>query len=324
MADDEQVEEEPSEEELLRSSFDVFSAQNPRLGDMREAVLTFRHETRRWSDLPAETFVRAALSSVGPGACISVMVMKHHRLESLPLDFHEIGSHMLHLNLSYNRIQSFLLPNPSKFLLLNELLLVGNGLETLDSDLGHLPCLKVLDVSNNSLTELPLCVTRLSSLTVLNVSFNKLTTICGEIGQLKHLEELELQNNQLEELPDEFGHLNLNCLHLSCNLLTSNVMKVISQITSLQELYFAQNRIKQIPLEFLCLSNLKRVVTNGNPLSFPPMRCCRQGLTEIKAFLEKKLDKCKTENICHGNVHVVRNPYYADTDSEGDYQTDSD
>jgi Leucine-rich repeat (LRR) protein len=327
MADEEVVRDPPTEEELLMSSFVVFSSDIPRVDNMREAVLTFRFEERKWTDLPEGTFTSTARLSVGPSTCIAVMIMKHHHLTSLPKDFHEIGSHMMHLNLSYNKIRSFGLPNPSSFVSLNELLMTGNGLKTFDPSIRNLPCLKVLDVSNNLLEEIPSCIAQLKGLKTMNASFNNIRSICKDVDQMSQLTELELQNNKLKQLPVAFSRLQVEILHLSCNCLGNQAMEIVAGISSLQELYVAHNCISVLPMDVRLLTNLKRLVTDGNPITSPPVKHCRRGVSHVQSVLQSKFIKSGAEGILQlgsgSDIYVANNPCY-ESDPERDYQTDSD
>jgi Leucine-rich repeat (LRR) protein len=75
------------------------------------------------------------------------------------------------------------------------------------------------NLSNNYLSgALQSQVGNLKALKVLNLSNNKFTGIPAEIGQLKDLEILDLSNNLITGLPSELGNLsNLKLLDLSGN-----------------------------------------------------------------------------------------------------------
>jgi len=79
--------------------------------------------------------------------------------------------------------------------------------------------LEELDVSNNRLTgAIQSQVGQLKNLRVLNASDNQMTGVPAEVGQLVKLQILNLSNNQITGLPNELGNLqNLNNFNISGN-----------------------------------------------------------------------------------------------------------
>ena len=79
--------------------------------------------------------------------------------------------------------------------------------------------LEELNVSHNKLNGgIQSQIGRLKNLKILNASNNLMTGVPAEIGQLTKLESLDLSNNQLTGLPNELGNLkNLKTLNLSGN-----------------------------------------------------------------------------------------------------------
>lgn len=80
--------------------------------------------------------------------------------------------------------------------------------------------LEQLNVSHNSLTgAIQSQIGQLKNLKVLNASYNQMTGVPAEVGQLQNLQVLDLSYNQLTGLPNELGNLkNLKTLNLSGNL----------------------------------------------------------------------------------------------------------
>lgn len=76
-----------------------------------------------------------------------------------------------------------------------------------------------LDLSNNSIDgALQSQIGQLKKLKVLDLSNNKFTGVPAEIGQLNDLEILDLSNNQITGLPNELGNLSkLKLLDLTGN-----------------------------------------------------------------------------------------------------------
>ncbi len=76
-----------------------------------------------------------------------------------------------------------------------------------------------LNVSHNKLTgAIQSQIGQLVNLKILNASDNQMTGVPAEVGRLQNLEVLDLSNNQLTGLPNELGNLkNLKTLNLSGN-----------------------------------------------------------------------------------------------------------
>lgn len=76
-----------------------------------------------------------------------------------------------------------------------------------------------LNVSHNSLTgAIQSQIGQLKNLKVLNASYNQMTGVPAEVGQLQNLQVLDLSYNQLTGLPNELGNLqNLQTFNLAGN-----------------------------------------------------------------------------------------------------------
>lgn len=79
--------------------------------------------------------------------------------------------------------------------------------------------LEELNLSNNQLTgAIQSQIGQLKKLKVLNASNNLMTGVPAEVGQLSNLQILDLSNNQLTGLPNELGNLtNLQTFNISGN-----------------------------------------------------------------------------------------------------------
>ncbi len=108
----------------------------------------------------------------------------------------------------------------------NAIISTGKILNLSNQDLSKIPeyvfsetILEELNVSNNNLTgAIQSQIGQLKNLKVLNASNNNMTGVPAEVGQLSKLEVLDLSNNQLTGLPNELGNLsNLKILNLSGN-----------------------------------------------------------------------------------------------------------
>uniref|UniRef100_A0A8C3IIQ3 P53-induced death domain protein 1 n=1 Tax=Chrysemys picta bellii TaxID=8478 RepID=A0A8C3IIQ3_CHRPI len=168
------------------------------------------------------------------------------------------------------------------------------SLTTLPQDFGSLLCLTHLDLSFNSFSRLPSCVTDLASLRVLLVCHNSLVELPEDFGQLSKLtffsamknqlrdlprsigelaalQRLDLSENALQSLPDEIGSL-YNCMEL--DLSGNQLMGVpdsLANLRSLQQLRLHSNLLVTVPASLASLPNLSRLDLQNNWLrSIPP------------------------------------------------------
>lgn len=103
-----------------------------------------------------------------------------------------------------------------------ELILSGNNLTSLPSEMGKMTKLEVLKLDHNRLEGSLIAEIRKMPLRVLDASFNNMTGMPAEIGQLTKLEKLDYSHNQITNLPNELANLrnNLKELNLSGNPLS--------------------------------------------------------------------------------------------------------
>ena len=92
-----------------------------------------------------------------------------------------------------------------------------NSLSTLPLDICKLKNIINLDLSYNQLSTLPIDIGKLVNIINLDLSYNQLTTLPLNICKLKNIINFNLSHNQLFELPKEIGKL-VNITNLSCNI----------------------------------------------------------------------------------------------------------
>ncbi|XP_077391307.1 PH domain leucine-rich repeat-containing protein phosphatase 1-like [Festucalex cinctus] len=103
--------------------------------------------------------------------------------------------------------------------------------------------LRTLNLSNNALSEFPVTLCDLPSLTELNLSGNNLSSLPVEVGLLHNLQTLFLDANRLHSLPAELGSLEaLIYLGLSFNRFTC-IPPVLEKIKDAERLCLAGNQI---------------------------------------------------------------------------------
>lgn len=105
--------------------------------------------------------------------------------------------------------------------------------------MGHL---RILDLRNNNLTQLPLSLEDLQSLEQLFLDNNRLASLPHSVGSLQRLLILSVRKNNLAQLP---GSMPL--------------------LVNLQQLFVSENAIKEIPLMLGSLRGLKKLDLSGNP-----------------------------------------------------------
>lgn len=77
----------------------------------------------------------------------------------------------------------------------------------MDVDWTNNKYLKVVRIKYNKLKEIPLCLTKLASLTVLELCGNQIEKFDTEIKDFSKLQELDLSGNLIKTLPDDIYHL---------------------------------------------------------------------------------------------------------------------
>ena len=150
------------------------------------------------------------------------------------------------------------------------LFLGGNQLAELPEIIGEMSQLRVLELDDNSLTDLPDCVRLLTNLESLSLANNQLVVLPKTIGSLKKLKELRLDGNQLAKVPAELHMLReLRELSLLNNQL-SGIPEAFSSLSKLTHLSLAENRLDHVPGAVRKLSSLKSLNLGHNQISKLP------------------------------------------------------
>ncbi|XP_058494336.1 PH domain leucine-rich repeat protein phosphatase 1-like [Solea solea] len=108
--------------------------------------------------------------------------------------------------------------------------------------------LRSLSLSNNSLSEFPLALCDITSLTELNLSANRLSSLPADVGAMHNLQTLLLDSNLLTSLPAELGSLDsLTYLGLSFNCF-SGVPALLEKLKGMERLCLAGNQLSVLDM----------------------------------------------------------------------------
>ena len=155
-------------------------------------------------------------------------------------------------------------------------------LDILPEELGDLPDLKVIDLSNsfrwddetegtkNSFIALSAFICNLASLQALYFSNTQIRVLPAFIGKLTNLQTLYLDGTRISALRDSFSNLtNLQTLNLDGTPI-STLPDSFGNLTNLQRLYLGGTRISALPDSFANLTNLQELHFNNTQISALP------------------------------------------------------
>ncbi|XP_062592709.1 leucine-rich repeat and death domain-containing protein 1-like [Saccostrea cucullata] len=204
----------------------------------------------------------------------------------------------------------------SKLTNLNVLILDTNELTELPEEICQLVNLESMALSNNMLDHLPAGFDNLKNLRSLHMANNKFEDFPMDLCQLENLEFLDMSDNNLTMLPVSISNLkNLHTLLLFLNNLSA-LPDSICDMTELYCLWIGNNNISRLPQNFGNLTNLDwderytSSVLDGNPLTYPPLEICRQGIRAIDKFLRS--------SDLNGVRKLVSNPTWEKSEEEAD------
>ena len=207
----------------------------------------------------------------------------------------------------------------SCFAKLEELHLVGNHFESFPVPICDLTNIKKLYMDNCTLRKIPREIENMSSLVVVDLSFNslgssdslpkeffhlpnikdlylidcQLSELPPEIGELKNLEGLRIGRNNLTRFPEEFFSLvNLKKLNAERNQI-SELSPKIGQLRALTLLLIMENRLTTLPDEIKNLVNCIHINLFDNKLT-----CLPQSIIDMPLL----------ESLIVDGNHNLRNP----------------
>ncbi|CAI0399928.1 unnamed protein product [Linum tenue] len=149
----------------------------------------------------------------------------------------------------------------------------NNSIQEIPSKLGCLSCLQKIMMNGNDILDESICweaLTSLKRLTTLYLSHNHLTVLPKEVGGLKSLKQLHVSNNKLNSLPVEIGLLTgLEVLRVNNNRISA-IDPSIGSCISLVEVDLSANLLINLPETFGNLRNLKALHLGNNGLKTLP------------------------------------------------------
>ncbi|KAF8413904.1 hypothetical protein HHK36_001900 [Tetracentron sinense] len=154
-----------------------------------------------------------------------------------------------------------------------ELSLSGLSLSTVPSTVWESGEIVKVDLSRNSIPELPNELSLCVSLQVLILSGNKIKEWpSGILKSLSNLSCLKLDNNPLRQIPsDAFGSLSkLQVLDLSGIAASLPEHPALSNLPLLQELYLRRMQLRETPLDLLSMQQLRILDLSQNSLQLIP------------------------------------------------------
>ncbi|XP_076273766.1 leucine-rich repeat-containing protein 58 [Rhynchophorus ferrugineus] len=171
-----------------------------------------------------------------------------------------------------NHLNQYLNNDSKKYKDIEKIILHHNELHVVPRNISKFTNVKILDISNNGLTELP-DVFRHCQLSNLILKNNRLKneTLPKEFSECVSLKELNLSGNDLTAFPEQiFSFCNLKFLYLGGNNMR-NIAKDIYRLKHLQVLSLGGNIITDVPFSVGLLKNLQALVLCDNQIeSLPP------------------------------------------------------
>ena len=152
-----------------------------------------------------------------------------------------------------------------KCLHLKHLTILHSEIYTIHESILRLPSLTSLDLSDNSITNLPEFFNE--NLRHLSISRNNISKIDNDLSSLSKLVSLSLEGNKLTVIPQGINNLsNLRGLNLNRNNL-KNLPSSIEKLSNLQELTIGYNNLTKIPKVIFSLKKLNILVINNNSIT---------------------------------------------------------
>lgn len=144
---------------------------------------------------------------------------------------------------------------------------------------------RVLNISNNLLTTLPMELGLCQNLEVLSANNNLIESVPSHLSDCKNLRVLDLKHNQITVLPIELCYIKkLQILLLADNHVIM-LPDLMDRLTELLTLDVSHNRLRRLPASLGACAKLSTINVEGNPELQIRDQVLAGGPTAIKAYL---------------------------------------
>ncbi|WP_026776933.1 leucine-rich repeat domain-containing protein [Polaribacter sp. Hel_I_88] len=162
------------------------------------------------------------------------------------------------------------LPNDLGELDIYKVILTGNDLTEIPSQVFEINSLENLVVAVNPIKDFPCELNRLKSLKSISIAKTEITEINCDLSKLDSLEHFDISRNNINNLPNEIKNIpNLKWLSLNGNSFT-NLSFIDKQLKNLETLYLYTNNINELGNETKYLYNLKELLIFDNQIEEIP------------------------------------------------------
>ncbi|ESA44140.1 hypothetical protein GE21DRAFT_1471 [Neurospora crassa] len=197
-------------------------------------------------------------------ACTALRDIKYNNNEAqaLPKSF-ATASKLTYLDVSNNRLQDLDHSELSKLTGLLKLNLANNCLRSLPPTLGAYKSLRTLNISSNFLDVFPSFICELETIVDLDLSFNSINNLPDNLMKLRNLEKFVITNNRLSGPISESVRDLVSLRELDIRYNQISTIDVLSDLPRLEILSADHNQISKFSGSFERLRSLK---LNSNPI----------------------------------------------------------
>ncbi len=182
--------------------------------------------------------------------------------------------------------------------------LFNKNLTEIPPEIPQLTSLQVLNLSFNRIRGIPEALAQLTSLQVLNLSFNQISEIPEALAQLTSLQELNLSINRIRGIPEALAQLtSLQVLNLNNNQIRE-IPEALAHLTSLQGLFLDNNQIREIPEALAQLTSLQHLFLNNNQIREIP-----EALAQLTSLQDLDLSNNQIREIPEALAHLTSLQY---------------
>mmetsp|Transcript_13949 Transcript_13949/g.24686 ORF Transcript_13949/g.24686 Transcript_13949/m.24686 type:complete len:752 (+) Transcript_13949:261-2516(+) len=211
----------------------------------------------------------------------------HNKISEIPQSVNFLYN-LRELILHFNSIQSLYYPMPRN---LDTLVLNHNSLEYISAEVfKEAMSLRVLDLSNNKLQEIPESLSRLPSLQHLDLRYNKIKCLSMEIPENSNLDQLLLGFNRISTIEGACLHRasKLSVLDIRENQLSSLPEYDLLQCINLKQLDITNNNLADLPVFIGYMNALQTLNATGNPVRGIRYSMLESGTEKLKAYLRTR------------------------------------